>query len=59
MPWDFNGHGFNEWVKWGDKPRAGWHMMGVWSEDGLTRIPNDGTMLPEWDTLPEVDEGEL
>lgn len=59
MPWDFNGQGFAEWLKVGEKPKSGWHMVGVWGGEGITRIPDDGSWLPEWETLPEVDEGEL
>ena len=59
MPWDFNGHGFDGWIRYGEKPTAGWHMVGVWSDDSIKRIPDDGSNLQDWETLPEVDEGDL
>ena len=57
MPWDFNGHGFKGWIKYGERrsTRPWWIDP---TDADIWRLPEEG-QLPESETLPEQDEGEL
>ena len=57
MPWDFAGNGFRGWVRWGERRNVRQWWVDP-NEADIFRIPDDGK-LPEWETLPEQDEGEL